>query len=155
MLGCSNFKTDGTGCSTYMMSFNYTQDLEKLNVMFYDEKTDMSKVMYCGHLFKDVVDSIVKEIKRYKSLSFSLGTRMLFSIMSGTMTKSVEIFKLYNDPMFGYIKESDRLKFYKLITAMIDEKVIFVDKNNFGNLILLKDNLTEKDYKIIYASLKL
>ena len=38
---------------------------------------------------------------------------------------------------------------------MIDEKVIFVDKNNFGNLILLKDNLTEKDYKIIYASLKL
>lgn len=154
MLGCSNFKIDGTGCSTYMMSFNYTQDLEKLNVMFYDEKTDMSKVMYCGHLFKDVVDSIVKEIKKYKSLSFSLGTRMLFSIMSGTMTKSVEIFKLYNDPMFGYIKESDRLKFYKLITAMIDEKVIFVDKNNFGKLILLKDNPTEKDYKIIYASLK-
>ena len=57
--------------------------------------------------------------------------------------------------MTVYIKESDRLKFYKLITAMIDEKVIFVDKNNFGNLILLKDNLTEKDYKIIYASLKL
>ena len=30
---------------------------------------------------------------------------------------------------------------YKLITAMIDEKVIFVDKNNFGKLTLLKDNL--------------
>lgn len=38
---------------------------------------------------------------------------------------------------------------------MIDEKVIFFDKNNFGKLTLLKDNLTEKDYKIIYASLKL
>lgn len=38
---------------------------------------------------------------------------------------------------------------------MIDEKAIFVDKNNFGKLTLLKDNLTEKDYKIIYASLKI
>ena len=52
MLGCSNYKIDGTGCSAYMMLYNYTQDKEELNIRFYDESTDIDKVTYCGHSFK-------------------------------------------------------------------------------------------------------
>mgnify|MGYP004569648981 CR=1 FL=1 len=53
MLLYSNFEAKGTERSTYMMSFDYAQDLEKLNVKFYDEKTDMNKVIYCEHSLKD------------------------------------------------------------------------------------------------------
>lgn len=154
MLGCSNFKPDGTGCSTYMMSYDYTQDLEELNIRFYDEKTDIDKVRICNHLFKEMVNIIIETINSYSNFKLSVGSKLLFSILSGEMSPVIVSFKLYNDSRFGFIKENDKRKFYALLFAMRDEKIIAVDEKNYGKLIVIKDKLTENDYIIIYASIK-
>lgn len=155
MLGCTNWRPDGTGCQTYMMSYQYTQDLEELNIRFYDEKTDINKVRICGHEFKEMVNAIIKVVNEYQNLKFSIGPKLLFSIISGERTKVIDSLKMYNNPLFGYIDEQDKRKFYKLLSAMKEEKIILIDEENYGKITVLKENLTDNDYKIIYASMKL
>ena len=155
MLGCSNYKVDGTGCSTYLMSYNYTQDLEELNVRFYDAKTDINKVTICGHLFKHMVNAIIEVVNTYKDLKLSIGPKLLFSILSGEQSQAIISLKMYNNPKFGYITYKDKRKFYLLIYAMKEERIIDIDDKNYCRIIINKSNLNDNDYKIIYAAIKL
>ena len=155
MLGCSNYRADGTGCSTYLMNYNYTQDLEELNIRFYDEKTDINKVRICGHPLKEMVNTILEIINSYNNLNISLGPKLLFSIICGESNSMIEVYKIYNHPKFGYISPKDKRKFYLLLSAMKDAKIIEVAENNYKKITILKDNLLDNDYKIIYASIKL
>ena len=154
MLGCSNYKIDGTGCSAYMMLYNYTQDKEELNVRFYDESTDIDKVTYCGHSFKETVNSIIYVINTCKNLKISIGPKMLFSILSGEHNNLTDNYNIYNNPKFGYLSVADKRKYYALFTALKEEKILYVDENNYNKVILLKEELNENDYKTIFASIK-
>jgi DNA helicase-4 len=153
MLGCTNFKPDGTGCSAYLMPNNYTQDKEELDIFFYDEKTDINKVYYCNHLFKEMVDSIIYVLKFYKNMSIS--PSFLFSILAGEFNNRINTFQMYQNPKFGYITNNDKRKFYLLLDALKYSKIISIDENNYNAINLLKDNLSENNYKEIYASIKL
>lgn len=89
MLGCSNYKSDGTGCSVYMMDYNYTQDKEELNIRFLDDKTNLDKITICNHPFKEMVNSILEVTNTYKNLKLAIGPKILFSILAGENTKMV------------------------------------------------------------------
>ena len=155
MLGCTNFKEDGTGCNTYMMSRDYTQDIEELNIRFYDEKTDINKVTICNHYFKEMVDTIIEVISYYDKKKISISPNLLFDILSGGNSKVIMLFNLNKYPKYGYISKKDRKKFYLLFNAMQSENILIVDIENYNKIKILKDKLKDVDYKIIYASIKL
>lgn len=155
MLGCTNYKADGTGCSAYMMSYNYTQDKEEVNLRFYDEKTNLDEVTLCNHPYKELVNVLTEVIKTYQNMKVSLGPRMLFSLLSGEMTKAIQTFGMYKNKRFGYLQPTDKRKFYVLLRAMKEEKIIQIDDENYGKITMLKELLNDNDYKIIYASMKL
>ncbi len=155
ILGCTNYKKDGTGCSVYMMDYNFSQDKEEVSIKFYDEKTDLNIVTWCQKPFKELVNSIIDVINLYKNLSMAVGIKLLFSILSGEMSKTVYSFKMYKNKKFGYLQESDRKKFNMLINAMRGEGIIDILENDYGRIVIPKDKLREEDYKLIYASIKL
>lgn len=154
MLGCSNYKLDGTGCSAYMMTYNYTQDREELNIRYCDENTDLNKIIICGHNFKDMVNIILQTINSYKDSKFSVGPKVLFSILSGEHTKTIDNYKMYNNPNFGIINPDDKKKYYSLFRALKEENFIKIDENNYNRISILKEQLNENDYKVIFASIK-
>lgn len=155
MLGCTNYKDDKTGCNMLLMDHNYSDDKEKLNIMFYDEKTDLNNVTLCNHKYKEMVDAIIEVISFYDNLKVTVSPNLLFSILSGESNKITRLFKMYNNKWFGYITFDDRGKFFKLFNAMVDEKILTIDKNDFSKVVISKKTLEENDYKIIYGSIKI
>lgn len=155
MLGCSNFKSDGSGCNTYVMEYNYTQDIEELNIRFYDENTDINNVKICGYSLKEMVNIILNVVNTYKNTNILMSPKLLFSLLSGEKTKQIETFKMYNNKYYSTISAKDKRKLFLLFSAMQDAKIVIVDENNYGRITILKETLDDNDYKIIYASIKL
>ena len=155
VLGCTNYKADGTGCNTIMMPYNYTQDREEFNIMFCDENVDINNIYICGHKFIELVNIILEVLDEYNDLNFSFGPKMLFSLLSGNHTKIIDDFKMYNNPWFGTISIDDKNKFYSLFSAMKEARIIDVNDANYGKTTILKNKLKVDDYKIIFGLLKL
>jgi hypothetical protein len=100
-----------------------------------------------------MVDSIIYVLKFYKNMSIS--PSLLFSILAGEFNNRINTFQMYQNPKFGYITNNDKRKFYLLLDALKYSKIISIDENNYNAINLLKDNLSENNYKEIYASIKL
>lgn len=153
VLGCTNYTVDGKGCNTIMFPFNYTQDLEEFKIKLQND-ADINNITICGHKLKDMVNAIYEVINDYKDLETSVGPKMLFSILSGEKTKTIETFGIYNNSKFGYISFDDKRKFYLLFAALKDNGYITIDENDFGRIKILNSNLSDNDYKIIYSGIK-
>lgn len=155
VLGCTNYKADGTGCNTFMMPHNYTQDREELNIRFYDENVNIHNVFICGHRFIELVNVMLEVINKYENLSFSFGPKMLFSLLSGEHTKIIDQYKMYNNPRFGFILPDDRNKFYAVFSALREARIIDVNENNYWKITVLRNYLKENDFKIIFGLIKI
>ena len=155
ILGCSNYKADGTGCNTMMLPSNYTQDREEVDILFYNDSIDIHNVYVCGMRFIQLVNVIIEVAKRYENLSFSFGSRILFSILSGEETTLIKNFKMNKNKWFGVVISDDRDKFYAVLKALKEAKVIDINYNNYGKITVLKDKLDVNDYKIVYSLIKI
>lgn len=155
VLGCTNYKADGTGCNTIMMPHNYTQDKEELSIRFCNENIKIYNVFICGHRLIELVNIILEVLDKYKDLKMSFGPKMLFSLLSGEHTKMIDNFKMYNNPRFGILTSEDKNKFYSVFTALKVAKIIDVNETDFGRTTVLRHNLKEDDYKIIFGLMKL
>ncbi len=155
VLGCTNYKADGTGCNTIMIPYNYTQDKEKLSIRFCDENIDIHSIFICGHRLIELVNVILEVIEKYKDLKVSFGPKMLFSLLSGERTKIIDIFKMYNNPRFGFLTSEDKSKLYSVFSALKEAGIIDVNEADFGRTTVLRNNLKEEDYKIIFGLIKL
>ena len=155
MLGCTNYKADGTGCNTMMLPHNYTEEREEFTIRFQNQNLDINKVMICGHQFKEMVNIIIKVIDKYKNYSVAVGPKMLFSILTGEKTKMIIQLNITSNYFFGCIKDTDKKKFYALFNSLKDNNIITVDDKDYGRINILKDKLDENDYKIILAGMKL
>ncbi len=153
VLGCTNYKPDGTGCNTIMLPHNYTQDKEVFSIRFKDK--NINQIMYCGHPFIEMVDNILNIVRKYQNYQISIGPKMLFSIFSGEKTKSIIRLNIMNDPCFGYISINDKRKFYLLFNSLKENRIIEIKDNDYGRILLLKEKLDDNDYKIIFASMNL
>jgi len=154
VLGCTNYKADGTGCNTIMMPHNYTQDKEELSIRFYDENVDIHNVFICGHRFIELVNVTLEVLNQYKDLRISFGPKMLFQLLSGEHSKMIDQFKMYNNKWFGYLSTDDRGKFYSVFSALKESRIIDVNENDFGRTTVLRDKLSEDNFKIIFGLIK-
>ena len=154
VLGCSNYKVDGTGCNTIMMPYNYTQDKEELEIRFCDENVDIHNVYICGHRLIKLVNVILEVSCKYENLKLSFGPKMLFSLLSGEHTKIIDKFKMDKNPRFGFLTIEDKRKFYLVFSALKDARIIDVNTADYGRITVLKKELKTEDFKSIFALIK-
>ena len=154
VLGCVNYKPDGTGCNTIMMPCNYTQDKEEISLMFYDENVDIQTVNICHCRFIDLVNAMLDIINGYKDSFVTVGPKTLTQILLGEHSERIDKFKLNKNKWFGFISGEDEKKVYKIINAMENAKIIDTNKKDYWRIIILKGNLNEEDYKLIFALIK-
>lgn len=154
VLGCNNYKLDGTGCNTIMMPYNYTQDKEELIIRFCDKNVDVHNIYICGHRLIELVNVILEVVSRYENLKTSFGPKMLFSLLSGEHTKMIDQLRMDKNPRFGYLTTDDKRKFYVVFKALKDARIIDVNMADYGRVRVLKKKLKIEDYKYIFALIK-
>ena len=110
--------------------------------------------MLCGHPFKELVNTILKEIEKYQNNKFSVGSKILFALLSGEKKDIIINLDMINDPYYDYINSKDRNKFFSLLNSLKENGIISIDNNNYGKINLIKTKLEDNDYKIILGSVK-
>ena len=155
ILGCTNYLKDGTGCNAYLVDNKYTQDLELVNLEFFDKNTDIKKITYCNKNFIELVNTIIYIVKYYENYKFKISPRTILEILVGASNKQIKVFKLYKNKYYGYLTVDDRQKYWALFKALTKEEILYIDESNYNNVTVIKDHLTLDDYKIICASIKI
>lgn len=154
ILGCTNYKEDGTGCNTIMNARNYTQDKETYGIKFYNKEIDIHTVTLCHRRFIELVNAILDIVNEFKDSFIIISPKKLFEILSGEHSERINKYKLYNNKWFGYISSDDKNKIYSLLDAMKEAKIIDINENNYLKINILKNNLNIEDYKMIFALIK-
>ena len=135
--------------------YEFTQDKEEFMIKFKDPNINLDNILICNHKFKNVINIIIWVIKTYENYCFSVGPGMLFSILSGQSNTTIIKNNMTSNPYFGYINPFYRKKFYALLKALQESKIISINESDYGRIKLLKDNLNDNDYKLIFACLRI
>ena len=131
MLGCTNYKKDGTGCKGYLMPYNYTQDKSKLAVAFYDDNMTIDKMVYMGYSIKELVTLTIESIKQVESKypKFKFNFSSLKDFLSGKETKTILSFRLNEFRTFGTIKKKYHRQIEPFLNELVKEEILKIDKD--------------------------
>ena len=157
MLGCTNYKKDGTGCSFLLKPNDFTQNKDELSLKFYNEITDISKLSYMNVSFKTLMEAIVDILNTYSNSPYyvHISNPLLFAILSGdTNNKAVKTFKLNEIKYFGMIDAHYRKSFFALMGELKSNNIISYDETNYNAIVLLNNELNDADYKTIISGLR-
>ena len=126
MLGCTNYKKDGTGCNFSMLGFNYTQDKSKIlkdesgRVLRSDIKSDVNGML-------SAISSIYE-----KYSTFRFGYKTLVNFLNGEEDKAIIQFKLNTEKGYGMFKAKPNYYVSKLIYILLDLNALEKYKNDKG-----------------------
>ena len=155
MLGCTNYKKDGTGCKGYLMPYNYTQDKSKLAVAFYDGNMTLDKMIFMGYPIRELVTLIIESIKLVESkyLKFKFNFSSLKDFLSGKESKTIVSFKLNEVRNFGMIKQEYHKRIEPLLNELVKEEILKIDKDNYNAISFINNNIDDEMLKIIFSNL--
>ena len=150
MLGCTNYKKDGGGCSGYMFPTNYTQDKSKIL------KTDNGKVY--NNEFKSelliVLSSMDEIYSKYKKFKFNYVCLKNFII--GNEDKAIKAFKLFEFDAFGIYAQKSQGYVFKFLTALFDYDILekVKDELKHENIVLNEKSPNDEIIVEIYNAIK-
>lgn len=155
MLGCTNYKKDGTGCKGYLMPYNYTQDKSKLAVAFYDGNMTLDKMIFMGYPIRELVTLIIESIKLVESKypKFKFNFSSLKDFLSGKESKTIVSFKLNEVRNFGMIKQEYHKRIEPLLNELVKEEILKIDKDNYNAISFINNNIDDEMLKIIFSNL--
>lgn len=155
-LGCTNYKKDGTGCRASLMSLDkYTQSKEEFALNFCSKDMLVENMIYCGLPIKDLIRNIFKIIltpKKYYA-NYIISFKGIIEVLVGKNTKAINTFELNKLKEYNSVDEKYTKKLWSLYFELEHEKIIEVDKDKFSTIKILRVNLTDNDFRIIYANL--
>ena len=155
MLGCTNYKTDGTGCAFAMFGHNYTQDKGKIAIEFFDSKVTMKDMVTMGWPIKDLVYGVVGAIKamddKYKN--FELTFMTLVNFLKGESSKAIEAFKMNEIAGFGMVQEKYHKRIYPLLKEMKNQGIIEIVKDRYEVVKLANENPDEETLKAVFTNI--
>lgn len=149
MLGCTNYKSDGTGCNYSIYKENYSDSWDnisqnKKNYEVKGKKLAIDKCVVLGYpimdllkIFKYVTGELSDEKK------FSFGQKSLVSFLIGRKEKALTAFRLTEDKAFGCIDSKYEKQLYRVIRVFIDFGLLDVDDKNYGHLRFTPANVDE------------
>ena len=155
MLGCTNYKADGTGCTFAMFNHNYTQDKGKIAIEFFNSKVTIKDMVIMGYPIKDLVYVIIKNIKiiNEKYSNFELTFMTLVSFLKGQSTKAIETFKINELAGFGMIQEKYHKRVFPLLKEMKNENIIDIIKEKYEIVKLINDSPDDESLKNIFTNI--
>ena len=140
MLGCTNYKPDGTGCNFLMFPGSYTQDKSKILI-------DKNGRAHNSEM-KAEINGLLRAISEiYAKKTYRFGYKSLINFLMGEEDKAITAFKLNEEPTFGYYKDKKKAGYvHALIKALIDFGVIkeFQNEKGFKNYELIQTELTDE-----------
>lgn len=155
MLGCTNYKSDKSGCLFMMHQQNYTQDKNKILIQFYDSKVSMDKMVYAGFpimiLISLIKESIITVENKYKNFKFN--KLSLRDFLVGNYSKTITSFNLDKLEKFGQIDNQYAGKVLKLLDCLEHYEFLEKDPNYFNSISLKNIDFDEEDIKIIFSEL--
>lgn len=145
MLGCTNYKKDGSGCNISVFGDNFTQNKKEMIV-------SSSGKIFKSELILDaitILDSLNSIYSRYSNFKF--GFVLLQKFLKGEESRPIVAFKLNNDKNFGALKNKDNNQIKRLINTLITLDVISKDKDDRGYdvLILKQKELSDSQMYIL------
>ena len=155
MLGCTNYKKDGTGCKGYLMPFNYTQDKSKLAVAFYDENMTLEKMIFMGYPIKELVTLTLESIKLVESKypKFKFNFSSLKDFLNGKESKTIVSFKLNEIKTFGMIRQEYHKRIEPLLNELVKEEILNIDKENYNAISVINNRVDDEMLKVIFSNL--
>lgn len=154
MLGCTNYKADGTGCTFAMFNHNFTQDKGIIAAEFFDANVTMEDMVIMGYSIKDLIYGIIDAIKtmnnKYKN--FELNFVTLVNFLKGETTKTIESFKINEIPGFGMIQEKYHKRVYPLLKEMKNEGIIDIIKEKYEIVKLINEKPDDETLKTVFSN---
>lgn len=155
MLGCTNYKSDGTGCTFAMFNHNYTQDKGKIAIEFFDSKVTMKDMVTMGYPIKDLVYGVIGVIKimneKYKNFELTFMTMVNF--LKGEISKAIEAFKMNEIAGFGMIQEKYHKRIYPLLKEMKNQGIIDIVKDKYEVVRLVNEKPDEETLKAVFTNI--
>lgn len=155
MLGCTNYKTDGTGCAFAMFGHNFTQDKSKIAIEFFDSNITIKDMVVMGYPIKDLIYGIIEAIKtingRYKS--FDLTFMTLVGFLRGENSKVIEAFKMSDIAGYGMIEDKYYKRIYPLLKEMRNQGIIDIVKEKYEIVKLLNDTPDDETLKAMFTNI--
>jgi DNA helicase-4 len=155
MLGCTNYKPDGTGCSFAMFPHNYTQDKGQIAIEFFDSKVSMKDMVTMGYPIKDLVYNIINIINKiigsYKN--FELTFMTLVSFLKGQETKAIEAFKMNELPGYGFINEKYHKRVVPLLKEMKNQGIIDIVKDKYEIVKVVNAQPDDETLKAVFTGI--
>ena len=155
MLGCTNYKADGTGCTFAMFPKNYTQDKSKIAIEFYNSKLTLDNMVVMGYPIKELVLSIIRFIDKITNCrkGFELTFMTFVSFLKGKTSKSIETFKLNEIQGYGFISEKYHNRVIPLLKEMKNLGIIDIAREKYETIKLLNDNPDEVIFKTLFSNI--
>ena len=154
MLGCTNYKTDGTGCTFAMFNHNFTQDKGIIAAEFFDANVTIEDMVIMGYSIKDLIYGIIDAIKimnnKYKN--FELNFVTLVNFLKGETTKTIESFNINEIPGFGMIQEKYHKRVYPLLKEMKNESIIDIVKEKYEIVKLINEKPDDETLKAVFSN---
>lgn len=137
MLGCTNYKQDGTGCNASMFKSNYTQDKSKILI---DEKgrIRISNV-------KSEINAMLSAIYSVSNqLNFNFNSKTLLNFVMGKEDKVLSGFHLPNKEGYGIFKNKEEHTVTKIINALYDLDILEkIKKDKFTITLIKQDSISD------------
>ncbi len=154
MLGCTNYKSDGTGCSFVMHAGNYTQDRNKIALEFYDSRLTIDNMILMGYPIKELVYKILNSIQeinnRYQTIDLTFMTLVRF--LRGETSKAIEFFKMNERSGYGLIQDKYHRRVVPLLKEMKNNGVIDIAKKEYEVVTVLNPKPDDETLKSIFSA---
>ncbi len=155
ILGCTNYKRDGTGCNAYLMLSNYTQDRSKLSILFYNENMSIEKMIFMDYPIKELVYKIIYILKNIKdnipNFDFSFGTFRNFLL--GVDDKIITSFNLKGYKGFALINQKYSRKLNAFLMELEKNEIIKINKEKFNSISILNHQPSDEKIKVLFSNL--
>ena len=154
MLGCTNYRPDGTGCSFAMFQNNYTQDKEKIAIEFFDSKVTIKDMVVMGYPIKDLVYRIIKIINEinnhYHNFDLTFMTFVFF--LQGKHSASIDKFRMNTLPGYGLIESKHHRKVVPFLKELKSQGIIDVVKEKYEVVKIVNPKPDDEIIKTVFTN---
>ncbi len=156
MLGCTNYKPDGTGCNYSIYSENYSDSWDimcqnRKNYAIRGNKLPIEKCVLLGYPIQDLL-RIFRYVtgKMSQERRFHFNPKSLGRYLIGKEEKTFLLFHLQEDKAYGCIDSKYENQIDYVVKALVDFHFLNVDEKNYYHVSYSQMPITEDFARMVF-----